>query len=192
MRTEAALISAAHVNFLGSFRKLTEHAAGGEVRLVGTIFAFVTGVPTPLLNGCVLIDDCDPQALDETLGWLARSRLPFRVFMASEPATALNAVLAAHSLLRDDEPYPAMILHPLPEPPARVADIEVADGRAPGLATYLLPTTLRSGSSAPGSTISQRVCRLQSVLATYRVSMAWKHAPSSAGGASARLSAGQP
>jgi GNAT superfamily N-acetyltransferase len=137
MRIEAALVSAAHVNFLGSFRKLTEHAAGGEVRPFGTIFAFVTGVPAPLLNGCVLIDDCDPAALDEALTWVARSRLPFRVFVASEPATALNAVLAAHSLSRDADPYPGMILHPLPEPPVRSADIEVADGLEPGLAPYL-------------------------------------------------------
>src|SRR6187401_1404455 len=98
MRTEAALVSAAHVNFLGSFRKLAEHAAGGEVRPDGTIFAFVTGVPTPLLNGCVLIDDCNPAALDEALRWVARRRVPFRVFVAGEPASALTAVLAARSL----------------------------------------------------------------------------------------------
>ena len=137
MRTEAALVSAAHVNSLGSFRKLAEHAAGGEVRLVGTVFAFVTGVPAPLLNGCVLIDDCDPAALDEARMWVARTQLPFRVFVAGEPATPLKAVLAAHSLSRDADPYPGMILHPLPEPPARSADIDVADGLEPGLATYL-------------------------------------------------------
>jgi GNAT superfamily N-acetyltransferase len=137
MRTEAALISAAHVNFLGSYRKLAEHAAGGQVRLVGTVFAFVTGVRDPLFNGCVLIDDCDPAALDEALLWVARSRVPFRVFVAGEPAAALSAVLAAHSLSRDADPYPGLVLHPLPEPPLRPADIEVADGLEPGLATYL-------------------------------------------------------
>ena len=113
----------------------------------------MTEVPTPLLNGCVLIDDCNPLALDEALRWVARRRVPFRVFVAGEPATALTAVLAAHSLGRDADPYPGMVLHPLPEPPARPADIEVIDGLEPGLATYLpesFPRTLRLGFQCAG------------------------------------------
>ena len=137
MRTEAALVAAAHVNFVGSYRKLAEHAADGQLRLVGRVFAFVTGVPDPLFNGCVLIDDCSPAALDEALLWVAQSRLPFRVFVAGQPATELTAVLAAHSLSRDAEPYPGMVLHPLPDTPLPSADIEVADGLEPGLGTYL-------------------------------------------------------
>lgn len=132
-----ALISAAHANFLGSFRKLAEHADGGEVRTFESVFAFVTGIPAPLLNGCVLIEGASPAALEEALRWVARSGLPFRVFTASEPATALNPVLAAYSLSRDSAPYPGMILYPVPDPPPPPAHIEVAEGLAPGLATYL-------------------------------------------------------
>lgn len=131
------LVSAAHANFLGSFRKLAEHADGGEVRTFERVFAFVTGVPAPLFNGCVLIEGASPSALDEALWWVARSGLPFRVFADGEPATALNSVLAAHSLDRDTDPYPGMILHPVPDPPSPPAHIEVAEGLAPGLATYL-------------------------------------------------------
>ena len=191
IRTEAALVSAAHFNFLGSFRKLADHAAGGEFRYVGTVFAFVTGVPAPLLNGCVLIDDCDPAALEEALLWVARSRLPFRVFVAGQPATALTAVLAAHSISWDADPYPGMVLHPLPEPPVRPADIEIADGLEPGLATYLpqsFPDDAEVRVFRRGSTISRRVYRLRSALATCLVSMASKLRRSFAGGASARLS----
>lgn len=134
----ARLVSSAHGNFLGSFRKLAEHAAGGEVRVFGTVFACVTGVPTPLLNGCVLIEEASPAALDEALRWVARRRLPFRVFAAGAPTRALTAVLAAHSLTRDAERYPAMVLHPVPEPPERsTTGIDVVDRLEPGLATYL-------------------------------------------------------
>jgi GNAT superfamily N-acetyltransferase len=133
----SALVSAAHVSFLGSFRKLAEHAPGGEVRTFGTVFAFVTGVPAALFNGCVLIGAPSPSALDEALTWLARRRVPFRVFVVGEPATAINELLTSHSLRRDADPYPAMVLHPLPDPPARPDGIEVIDGLEPGLAPYL-------------------------------------------------------
>jgi GNAT superfamily N-acetyltransferase len=131
------LVSAAHLNFLGSFRKLAEHAPGGEVRAFGTAFAFVTGLPAPLFNGCVLVEEVAPGMVDDALTWVAGRRLPFRVFVGGEPATALDEVFTAHSLRRDAEPYPAMVLHPLPEPPPRPAGIEVVDGLEPGLAPYL-------------------------------------------------------
>ena len=133
----APLVESAHVNFLGSFRKLAQHAEEGEVRTFGTVFAFLTGVPAPLFNGCVVIEDASPATLDKALLWVARRRLPFRVFVAGEPASALNAVLAAHSLIRDADPYPAMILHPVPAPPAPSTGIEVLDGLGPGMAAYL-------------------------------------------------------
>jgi GNAT superfamily N-acetyltransferase len=134
---EGDLVRAAHANFLASFRKLAQYAEAGEVRSFGPVFAVITGVPIAVLNGCVILGHATPADLDEALEWLRHARLPFRVFFASEPTTAVSSVLSAHALTRDGAPYPAMVLHPLPEPIAPSPGIELSDGLDSALGQYL-------------------------------------------------------
>ena len=73
METEAGLVAAANRNFLGSFRKLTEHVPGASVREFGGIFAFQTGLPINLFNGCVVYRPSSTDDLAEALDWIASS-----------------------------------------------------------------------------------------------------------------------
>jgi len=45
MRSDPELVAAANLSFVGSFAKLAQHCARGEVRERGGIFAFTTGLP---------------------------------------------------------------------------------------------------------------------------------------------------
>ncbi len=85
MSSELELAAAANANFLASFRTLAVRSAGGEVRELGGVFAFVTGFPIPLFNGCVVAERSRPGELRAALGWVREHRVPYLVWVPREP-----------------------------------------------------------------------------------------------------------
>lgn len=126
MRSDRELVALANENFIASFRKLAEHSATGGVRERGGVFAFVSGLPLSLFNGCVVVDRATLDDVDAALRWVVARRVPHRVFVAAELETEVAAVAAAHGLERDPVPYPGMVLHPIPDPPELPGDVGVA------------------------------------------------------------------
>ncbi len=137
MKSEAELVAAAHRSFIGSFRKLVEHSPKGEIRAGGGVFTFVTGLTFPLFNGCVVAEPTTAAELSGSLEWLSTRELPHQASIAEALAPGLADVALASGLVMDPAPYPGMVLHPVPEPPALPAGVTVQLGPAPGLADYL-------------------------------------------------------
>ncbi len=126
MRSRDELVSLANENFIASFRKLVEHSPSGDSRAFGGVFAFASGLPLSLFNGCVVVEPSAPTDLDAALGWVAGRRVPQRLFVAAELETELEAVAAKNGLERDPVPYPGMVLHPIPEPPEAAPGVVIA------------------------------------------------------------------
>ena len=125
-RTQAELVDLANENFLASFAKLAEHSATGEVGEFGDVFAFVTGHPVSLFNGCVVPEVSTAGQLEEALEWVRGRRVPYRVWIAGGLVGDLGAVAEDAGLELDPVPYPNMVLHPAPEPPSPSAGVTVA------------------------------------------------------------------
>ena len=70
MRSDRELVALADENFVASFAKLAEHSVGGECRRLGGVFAYVSGLPIALFNGCVVVRPCAPDELDAALRWV--------------------------------------------------------------------------------------------------------------------------
>lgn len=125
MKSDSELVAVSNENFVASFRKVVEHSPEGEARWFGRVFAFVTGLPLSLFNGCVVVEPADAAQLDAALSWLSGWNLPHKAFVATEYLVSLSDVPLDHGLRRDPDPYPGMVLHPIPEPPAPSAGVTV-------------------------------------------------------------------
>jgi GNAT superfamily N-acetyltransferase len=124
--TQAERVDLANENFLASFAKLAEHSAMGEVGEFGGVFAFVTGRPVSLFNGCVVPEASTAVQLAEALEWVRERRVPYRVWIADGLVGDLGAVARRAGLEPDPVPYPNMVLHPVPEPPSPSVGVTVA------------------------------------------------------------------
>lgn len=118
MADDAALETAAHLNFVASFRKLAEHTAGGAVRQFGGVFAFTTGLPLSMFNGCVVVDAAGREDLRAAIRWVAGRALPHRVWISEPLADGLAVALDDSGLQPDPRPYPGMALRPVRVPSA--------------------------------------------------------------------------
>lgn len=136
MRTEAELVAAANESYLGSYRTLVKHCPGGEIREVGGVFAFATGVPLSLFNGCVVVEPASPSEFGTALDWLAGLGLPHRLWVSEGLATPLGGVAVAHGYQRGMWPYPGMVLDPASVPPAPSAGVTVVPVDESGLDAY--------------------------------------------------------
>lgn len=137
MKAQAELVAAAHLSYIGSYRKLVEHGPNGEIREIGRVFAFATGLPMALFNGCVVVEPAEPEDLNAALAWLSAVNVPYEVSIVEELAPGLEEVTLAFGLRRDPVPYPGMVLDPVPEPPDPAPGVTVVPGIAVGLARYL-------------------------------------------------------
>jgi GNAT superfamily N-acetyltransferase len=135
--TNSQLVTVANENFVASYVKLVEHCTGSEARRIGGIFAFATGLPISLFNGCVVVEPSAPTDLDDAIDWVAAHLVPYRVFVSPGLAAELAPVPAAHGLQRDPLPYPGMVLHPIPEPPEPAAGVAVTPVDASGREDFL-------------------------------------------------------
>lgn len=156
VKIEPELVAAANLNYVGSYRKLVEHSAEGEIREVGGVIAFVTGVPLSLFNGCVVAEPATAAELETALEWVSERDLPYRVWIDERLAPGLGEVALAHGLQRDPLPYPGMVLHSPPEPPPPPVGVTVVPVSEAGLAEYLgvcvedgLPPTLAERLFSP-------------------------------------------
>lgn len=162
MRDAAKLVALANENFVDSFRTLAAHCDRGSYRTFGGVFAFVTGLPVSLFNGCVVVERVAERELDEALAWVLVHGLPCQAFVVAELAASVGSVATSRGFERDDVSYPALVLHAILEPPDPARGVEVvhvdeenADafrrvGRAlgldPDLALRMFPDSLLADS----------------------------------------------
>lgn len=118
-------IAALHQNFIGSYRLLAKHVEGSATYEGHGVFAFATGVPTSVFNGCIALDDASEEAFGSAVGWLLRRELPCRVWVHEPAATRLGGVASAFGLARLEHLYPGMALQPIPEPPPTPAGVTI-------------------------------------------------------------------
>ena len=146
MKSDRELVALADENFVASFAKLAEHSVGGECRRLGGAFAYVSGLPIALFNGCVVVRPCAPDELDTALRWVRARAVPHRVFVAAGFEAGLAEVAHAHGLERDPAPYPGMALHPVPEAPTPSPDVTVVSVDDAGIEEFL---SVGTGSGLP-------------------------------------------
>lgn len=136
MKSEAELVAAANLSFLDSFAKLAQHCAGGEVREYGGVFAFSTGLPISLFNGCVVLGPATVAEIGAALAWVRGRELPFRVWIDQERAPGAAESALACGLQRTGATYPGMVLHPVPEIPAAAPGVSVTPVSEASLAEH--------------------------------------------------------
>jgi GNAT superfamily N-acetyltransferase len=134
--------------------------------MVGSIFAFVTGLPIALFNGCVIVRPTTGVQVRAALAWVQDRGVPHQVSVAEELAPGLGRFVTGAGLRPDAVPYPAMVLHPVPAPPNPPPGVTVAVGMDPDLASYLPPSlgrdpdvrvfTARLGARPAGMSIAIR------------------------------------
>lgn len=137
MRSGPELVAAANQSYVGSYRTLVRHCPDGEVLEDGGVFAFATGLPLALFNGCVVIEPARPDQVHTAIGWAAARSVPYRVWIADALVADLGDVPLAHGLQVADRPYPGMVLHPIPDPPAPSAGVTVDIVAPPDLERFL-------------------------------------------------------
>ena len=137
VKSDSELVSAADENFIASFRVLAEHVPEGECRDAPGSFAFATGLPIPLFNGCVVTGPVEPEELDSAVAWVKARGVPFRVWVSEGLGAERARLTAASGLVAQATPYPGMTLHPAPDPPASAAGVTVVRVGADGLDEFL-------------------------------------------------------
>ena len=137
MRSERELVNAANRSYIGSYRTLVQHCPDGAVLDADGVFAFATGLPLALFNGCVVVASAPTAQLDAAIDWVAARGVPHRVWIAESLVPDLGHVPVARGLRLEDRPYPGMVLHPIPDPPAPAAGVIVESVAPAGLERYL-------------------------------------------------------
>lgn len=151
MRDTSELIALEHENFVACYRALAEAAPAGSVRDRDGVFAFVTGLPLPMFNGCIVADPDRAPGLRAALTWLADHQLPYSLWTPDVPAPHVDALAAEHGLAREAQPLPGMVLNPVPASPALPHGlvVEPVDARrAPDFARVVLGLGLGQEAAA--------------------------------------------
>lgn len=126
MKSDSELVDAANLSFVGSYRKLVEHSPqGGEIHETAGVFAFATGLPISLFNGCIVVAPATTSEFEAALTWVGTRSLPYEVWIDEQRAHGLGDIPLAHGLERDPAPYPGMVLHPVPESPEPAPGVTV-------------------------------------------------------------------
>jgi GNAT superfamily N-acetyltransferase len=141
------LRSAANQSYIGSYRTLAGHCPAGEILDLGGVFAFTTGLPFALFNGSVVVEAATPTQLEQAIDWVDEHGLPHRVWIDEARAPGLGEVPQRRGFVRDERPYPGMVLHPVPDPPPPSPGVEVVQIGQTNLAEYL-GVTIEAGMPA--------------------------------------------
>ena len=99
---------------------------GGEFRRFGAVYAFLGNLPLPFANGCLVLDDADPNDLDAAVTWVESGHVPFQVRVDDTVLSRLARTIAERGLVEEPPPMPAMVLHPIPDPPAPAPRVTVS------------------------------------------------------------------
>jgi len=139
MAADQDLIEAADRNFIGSYQKLVEHSPEGETSEFGGIFAFATGLPIGMFNGCIVAAPATTQDLAAALEWIDRRDVPYRLWIHEEVIDPLSRIARGSGMEQDAWLIPQMVLGPSPEQPAPAVGVRVrsvSDG--PSVAEFRL------------------------------------------------------
>ena len=96
-----------------------------------------TRLPFALFNGSVVVDVAPPQQLEQAIDWVDDHGLPHRVWIDEASAPGLGEVPHKKGFVRDERPYPGMVLHPVVDPPRPSAGVAVAQVSESDLDEYL-------------------------------------------------------
>jgi len=134
--TRGPLVAAANASFVDAMKTLVHHVDGAEWHDVGGVFAFATGLPMSLFNGCIAVSDAPSAAIADAVAWVRGRGAPFGVWVDEEAAPEASAGAARAGLERRPEPYPGMAVRPLPEAPSPPAGVTVRPVQDVGLSAY--------------------------------------------------------
>jgi GNAT superfamily N-acetyltransferase len=137
VKSDRELVAAADENFIASFRTLTDHVPDGECRDAPGLFAFATGLPVALFNGCVVTAPVEAEDLDSAVAWVKDRDARFRVWVSEELGAARAHLGRAPGLAAEAAPYPGMTLHPVPDPPVPAAGVTVVPVGADGFDEFV-------------------------------------------------------
>ncbi len=151
MRTTEELVALERENFVACYRALAEAASGGAARAQDDAFAFVTGLPLPMFNGCIVTGADRGPGVDAAVAWLAEHDLPFTLWFPGGADPDIDALTAGYGLEREPQPLPGMVLHPVPAIPALPSGLTiepVGAGREPDFARVVVGLGLGQETAA--------------------------------------------
>jgi GNAT superfamily N-acetyltransferase len=125
MAADRDLIEAADRNFIGSYRKLVEHCPSGTTRQFGGVFAFETGLPIGMFNGCIVAAPAAADDLMAALDWIVGRDVPYRLWIHEEAAKQLAQTAQRQGMEQGAWLIPQMVLEPPPEPPPGAPGVSV-------------------------------------------------------------------
>jgi len=157
LKTESELVAASNLNFVGSCIKLAQHCPRGEIRIEGAVTAFVTGVPIPIFNGCLALEDSTSSDLAAANTWVASKAVPYHVWVTEDASGQPERHALPAGFVRDTWTLPGMVLQSretTPTPPGGVS-VEPVEGAALGecVGVYVaggLPRALAETLFSPG------------------------------------------
>ncbi len=126
----------ANRHWVDAFRDLVNDM-GGEFRRFGEADTFVTSLPVPFANGCLVVNPCDAADLDSAITWVKAADVPYQVRVDEPLVAALEETLRGHGLERESIPMPAMVLSPIPVSPATAPGVSVTRVDDAGYQTFL-------------------------------------------------------
>ncbi|HET7743329.1 MAG TPA: GNAT family N-acetyltransferase [Gaiellaceae bacterium] len=127
MRSEQELVALAHASFCACFQKLAEHSPDGAIHESDGVFAFATGIRFSLFNGCIVTEQVATRKVDDALEWVEERGSPYRLWIVDELVAGFGDAPAQHGLELQPDPYPGMVLHPVPEAPPPAAGVEIEE-----------------------------------------------------------------
>lgn len=112
------LVGLERESFVACYRALAEAAPEGMVRDEAGAFAFVTGLPLPMFNGCIVTDPDRASGIGSALTWLAGLGVPYTLWAPGPVSAEIAALAGQHGLAAEPQPLPGMKLGPVPSSPA--------------------------------------------------------------------------
>jgi GNAT superfamily N-acetyltransferase len=141
------LIEAADKNFIGSYRKLVEHSPAGETREFRGVFAFVTGLPIGIFNGCIVATPAGLDDVTAALDWVAQRDVPYRLWIHTELTDQLAQSLREQGMEQDAWLVPQMVLEQPPDLPASAPGVTVRSVSDQGSLDEFRQVSVKDGTS---------------------------------------------
>ena len=125
MRSTGALVALEHENFAACYRALAEAAQTGAIREQDGTFSFVTGLPLPMFNGCIVTGPGAAPGVGAALAWLREREVPFTLWTPGPETDEIETLASQCGLVREVESLPGMVLNPVPASPALPAGLVI-------------------------------------------------------------------